>query len=67
MSEQITKCTSTDLEIAMFVFREWSRLRGEHRRFLDSMSTLLNHHRDPTEAQRRYMHSLFRKLGGKVA
>jgi hypothetical protein len=67
MSKQLTKLTSTDTEIAMFVFREGSRLPGEHRQFLDDLAHLFNQHRDPTEAQRRYLHSLFRKLGGKIA
>ena len=66
MSEQLIKLTSTDLEIAMFVIREENRLPEEHHQFLYDLGRLFNQHRDPTEAQRRYLHSLFRKLGGKI-
>ena len=52
--------------VALFLQRNKARLDTRHHEFIDDMSARAPWHREPTERQHRYLHSLFFKLGGKI-
>jgi hypothetical protein len=54
-------------EVALFVQREKHRLRAKHHEFVDDMASRSVYGREPTPNQHKYLHSLFFKLGGKIA
>jgi hypothetical protein len=54
-------------EIALFVQREKDRLDPKHYEFIVDMAKHADHGREPTQAQHKYLHNLFMRLGGKIA
>jgi hypothetical protein len=54
-------------EVALFVQREKHRLPDKHHEFVDDMAARSVYEREPTQKQHQYLHSLFFKLGGKIA
>jgi hypothetical protein len=53
--------------IALFLQRNKNRLDARHHEFIDDMASRTAFGREPTERQHKYLHSLFYKLGGKIA
>jgi hypothetical protein len=59
---------STDWEaISLFCQREKARLEAKHHQFVDDMAARLVWGREPTEKQGKYLLSVFRQLGGRIA
>jgi hypothetical protein len=59
---------STDWEaIANFVQHEKARLEPKHHQFADDMASRMTWGREPSERQGKYLISLFRQLGGRIA
>lgn len=59
---------STDWEaISLFCQREKSRLDAKHGVFVDDLAARMTWGREPTEKQGKYLLSLFRQLGGRIA
>jgi hypothetical protein len=54
-------------EVALFVQREKHQLPARHHDFIDDMASRTVYGREPTPNQHKYLHSLFFKLGGKIA
>ena len=54
-------------EVAVFVQREKHRLDSKHHEFIDDMASRTVYGREPSPNQHKYLHSLFFKLGGKIA
>jgi hypothetical protein len=59
---------STDWEaIALHCQREKARLELKHHQFVDDMASRMTWGREPTEKQGKYLISVFRQLGGRLA
>jgi hypothetical protein len=59
---------STDWEgIALYCQREKTRLEPKHLQFVDDMASRMTWGREPTEKQGKYLISVFRQLGGRIA
>jgi hypothetical protein len=54
-------------EVALYVQREKHRLHDKHHEFIDDMASRTAYGREPSPKQHKYLHSLFYKLGGKIA
>ena len=54
-------------EVALYCQREKQRLPSKHHEFIDDMASRTVYGREPTPKQHQYLHSLFFKLGGKIA
>jgi hypothetical protein len=53
--------------IAVYLQREKRRLDSRHHTFIDDMAANMTWGRPPTEKQRTYLLSLFRKIGGTIS
>jgi hypothetical protein len=59
---------STDWEaIALHCQREKARIELKHHEFVDDMASRMAWGREPTEKQGKYLISLFRGIGGRIA
>jgi hypothetical protein len=54
-------------EIALACQRAKSRLEAKHHQFVDDMASRLTWGQEPSEKQGRYLLSLFRQIGGRIA
>jgi hypothetical protein len=54
-------------EVALYLQRQKQRLPSKHHEFVDDMASRTVYGREPTPKQHQYLHSLFYKLGGKIA
>src|SRR5262249_7425857 len=54
-------------EVALYCQRQKQRLPQKHHEFIDDMASRTVYGREPTPRQHQYLHSLFFKLGGKIA
>ena|SRR5262249_34729092 len=54
-------------EVALYCQRQKHRLPAKHHEFVDDMASRTVYGREPTPRQHQYLHSLFYKLGGKIA
>jgi hypothetical protein len=53
--------------VALFLQRNKDRLDSKHHEFIDKVAAQTVWGDEPTERMHRYLHSLFFKLGGKIA
>jgi hypothetical protein len=53
-------------EVAVYCQRQIHRLPAQHHEFINDMAARTVWDREPTEKQHKYLHSLFKKLGGKI-
>jgi hypothetical protein len=53
--------------VALYCQRNKDRLATKHHEFIDDMASRTAWGREPTEKQHKYLHSLFFKLGGRIA
>ena len=59
---------STDWEaIALYCQRQKHRIEAQHHQFVDDMASRMTWGREPSEKQGRYLLSLFRQIGGRIA
>jgi hypothetical protein len=59
---------STDWEaIALHCQREKGRIRPESHEFVDDMASRMTWGREPSEKQAKYLLSIFRQIGGRIA
>jgi hypothetical protein len=54
-------------EIALHCQQEKSRLEAKHHQFVDDMASRLTWGQEPSEKQGKYLLSLFRRVGGRIA
>jgi hypothetical protein len=54
-------------EIALYCQRQKARLEAKHHQFVDDMAARMTWSREPSEKQGRYILSLFRQIGGRIA
>jgi hypothetical protein len=53
--------------VSLYCQRNKDRLAAKHHEFIDDMASRTAWSREPTEKQHKYLHSLFFKLGGRIA
>ena len=54
-------------EIALHCQQQKQRLEAKHHQFVDDMASRLTWGREPSEKQGKYLLSLFRQIGGRIA